>query len=65
MQVHTDADFGNSDKRAERRTERIESKPSEKVLELRGRIRSGFYDSKEVIMEIINKLLTEIKTPRE
>ncbi len=65
MQTHTEADYGHTEKRAERRNKGTETEPSENVLELRGRIRSGFYDSKEVVMEIVNKLLTVIKVSNE
>ncbi len=65
MQTQMAADYGRTEKRGENRNGDSEAEPSKKILELRGRIRSGFYDSKEVIMEIVNKLFNEIKAPKK
>lgn len=65
MQTQMAADCGRNEKRAERRNGDSEAEPSERILELRDRIRSGFYDSREVIMEIVNKLYNEIKAPKK
>jgi hypothetical protein len=65
MHTQMAADCGKTDNRAERRNGESETAPSERILELRGRIRSGFYDSKEVIMEIVEKLFDDIKSPKK
>jgi len=65
MQTGTAADYGSLEKRAEKRIERTETKARDKIIELRKKIRSGFYNSKEVLLEIVNKLLKDIKERKE
>jgi len=65
MQTGAAADFGSLEKRAEKRIEITETQPNDKVVELRKKIRSGFYNSKEILLEIVNKLLQDIKEPKE
>ncbi len=65
MQTGTAAEYGSPEKRAEKRLERTEAKPSDRIVELRKKIRSGFYNSKEVLLEIVNKLVKDIKEPKE
>lgn len=59
------AEYDSPEKRAEKRIERTETKPNDRIIELRNRIRSGYYNSKEVLLEIVNKLLKDIKEPKE
>ena len=61
MQSSTAADFGPTEKRTEKRLENPDAQPNDKISELRKKIRSGYYGSKEVMMEIVNKLLNEVK----
>lgn len=65
MQTGAAADFGSYEKRTEKRLDKSEIKPNDKIIELRQKIRSGYYESKEVLMQIVNKLLNDIKLPKE
>ncbi len=65
MQTGAAANFSSLEKRSEKRLDDSETRPSEKILELRQKIRSGFYESKEVIIQIVNKLLSDLKQPKE
>lgn len=65
MQSGTAKNLDSSERRSEKRTEDPNTKSSEKVEELRKKIRSGFYGSKEVMLEIVNKLLNDIKQTKE
>lgn len=65
MQTETTANLGIFENRTEKRTEGTETKPSDKIIELRRKISSGFYDSKDVLMQIVAKLLIEIKQPKD
>lgn len=61
MQTGSAKNLDSSERRAEKRIENPEAKPNEKIEELRKKIRSGFYESKEVMLEIVNRLLNDIK----
>jgi hypothetical protein len=65
METGATPNIGSFEKRSDKRLEKTETKPSDQIIELRQKIRSGYYDSKEVIMQIVNKLLSEIKLPKE
>ncbi|HEX2897060.1 MAG TPA: hypothetical protein VHP63_03315, partial [candidate division Zixibacteria bacterium] len=49
MQSGAAKNLDSSERRSEKRTEDPNTKPNEKVEELRKKIRSGFYESKEVM----------------
>ena len=65
MQTGATANFGSLENRTEKRIERTETTPSDKIIELRNKIRSGFYNSNKVLSEIVNKLLKDIKESKE
>ncbi len=59
------ADFESFEKRAEKRDKSPDTKSSQKIAELRNKVKSGFYESTEVIKAIVSKLLIDIKQPKE
>ena len=63
MQTGATANFGSLENRTEKRIEETETKSSDKIIELRRKIRSGFYESKDVLMQIVAKLVHDIKQP--
>jgi len=65
MQTGAAADHSSFEKRTEKRIQTTETKLSNNIIELRNKIRSGFYNSTEVILEIVSKLLRDIKKPKE
>jgi len=61
MQTHmegTSDRAGNAPVQSEEKNDELKST---RILELRKKIESGFYDSKEVLSQIVDKMLNEIK----
>lgn len=61
MQTGTAANLDSVDRRVEKRIENSDKESDAKIEELRRKIRSGFYESKEVLTKIVEKMLNDIK----
>lgn len=65
MKSGSDANPEGLERRAESRLEDAPAHSGDRVDRLRRKIRSGFYESKDIILQVVNKLLKDIKESKE